>query len=80
MTIVRVRGYWGRSGKACIKEDDQTLAELCYSAVQTAWCPTCGTAQDIPKKAELTDCTCIECGQNLGDDPQDREIEIDNTF
>lgn len=55
--------------------EDQSDAEQRITGMRTAWCPTCGTPQDVAIEADLDDCKCIECNQSLGEEPH--EVEID---
>ena len=55
--------------------EDQTEAEVMTTGMKTAWCPTCGTPQDVAHDAELDDCKCIECNQSLGEEPHESVVE-----
>ena len=50
--------------------------EMLLYGIKVIWCPMCGTVNEVPKNDDPAGHNCFECGQNLGEDPEERMIEV----
>lgn len=73
-SVVRLRTT-SRSNNSRVLDENENLYMLLIENLEEVRCPTCDTPNEVPGNRDLERCTCKECGQNLGQDPNDRFVE-----